>query len=82
MILGAAKGYEDILLGYTARSRQQSLDRRNLNQDDERKVSVNTSSEHQGRSKSRKEQSQSVAGQAENIQRPPAAPRRKRENKI
>jgi len=63
--LGASKGYEEELLGYTARSRQQSLDRRQ-------------GAEKEKKLPERKAQEQKVEVD-DKIKKPPAPPRRKRE---
>ena len=68
---GAAKGYEDVLQGYTARSRQQSLDRRSgADRDPDVKSSV---------LKKEKEPSQKVSSSASENSKPPAVPKRKRD---
>ena len=64
---GAAKGYEEELLGYHARSRQQSLDRRAGGGAEQEKIP---------------EKKESVAGNRgsrSDVKKPPTAPRRKRE---
>jgi len=88
--IGAAKGYEDILLGYTARSRQQSLDRRPGREDDRKKEDdrkqakgEGSPTEHQGRDRKTKQESVKVepdlVRMGEKVKKPPTAPRRKRE---
>ena len=70
-ISGASKGYEEELLGYTARSRQQSLDRRSASTA-ERKQSTKPSQEAPEVKKN---------DSTEERKRPPTAPRRKGKNK-
>ena len=85
-VLGAAKGYEEILMGYTARSRQQSMDRRPDREEDRRKIpSGRPQSEHQGRSRKPQQDAQmvkiepAVVELGDSLRKPTTAPRRKRE---
>ena len=85
-VLGAAKGYEEILMGYTARSRQQSMDRRQEREEDRRKIpSGRPQSEHQGRSRKPQQDAPmvkiepAVVELEDSLRKPPTAPRRKRE---
>ena len=69
LLAGASKGYEEELLGYSARSRQQSLDRRST-----------TTAERKQPSKPSQEASEQKKNEStEERKRPPTAPRRKRE---
>jgi len=84
--IGAARGYDDILLGYTARSRQQSLDRRSGSvEDGKRDPEANGPSGGQRRSRRQEKEVPSpkieptAVGLEENLRKPPTAPRRKRD---
>ena len=69
IIAGASKGYEEELLGYSARSRQQSLDRRSA-----------STAERKAPSKPSQEAPEQKKTEAtEERGRPPTAPRRKRD---
>ena len=65
---GAAKGYEEELLGYHARSRQQSLDRR-----------AGGGAEQEKKIPEKKESVAGNRGSRSEVKKPPTAPRRKRE---
>ena len=69
---GASKGYEEELLGYTARSRQQSLDRRST-------CSANTAERKQAGKPSMETPELKKTASTEERKKPPTAPRRKRE---
>merc|ERR1719369_1303630 len=80
--LGAAKGYEEILMGYTARSRQQSMDRR-AEREDDGKQPGGSPTEHQSRMRKNQQEAAvkiepSAVNVEEMLRKPPTAPRRKR----
>ena len=70
VLLGAAKGYEEELLGYTARSRQQSLDRR-----------AGAEREQEKRVHERKmtQKTEGEEGKRSEVKKPPTAPRKRKD---
>ena len=85
-VLGAARGYEEILMGYTARSRQQSMDRRPDREEDRKKIpSGRPQSEHHRRSRKPNQDAPmvkiepAVVELEDSLRKPPTVPRRKRE---